>query len=770
MLAGILSLAGFLASVWTYRRIPNLKAAHKIAWAFKLLAIFILVLCLAEPLWIGKIAASGENYFVILADNSASMTVHEKDNVSGRGLAVKEMLNPTSAAWLTTLTEHFQVRQYMFDDHVRRLEDLSNLDYQGKSSLLQNSLQVIAQRYQGRPLAGIVLLTDGNATDLLDLNNLSASLPPVYPVIIGSDADAADLALTKVTVNQTSFEAAPVTIQAQVTASGYDGKVIRLDLLDESDQVVESQTQTIDQDLQKHTFRFRFQPQKTGIAFYRLHVSPPAAPADQSVEATKANNSRTVVVNRPDKPYRILYVSGRPNWEYKFLQRALDEDEQVHLVGLIRVARREPKYNWLGRRGETSNPLYRGFDRQDLEQTEQYDQPVLVPLNIRDEDMGLIDGFPNTPEQLFGYHALILDDVDAAFFTHDQMNLIRRFVAERGGGFMMLGGKESFQQGNFADTPIAQVLPIYLDGPDAARSSTPLQFDLTREGWLQPWARLYENEQDEIERLLEMPPFRVLNLTPSIKPGAGVIATSGQNHNGPLPALVVQRYGNGRAAAVTIGDVWRWGLKEPQLRQDMNRFWRQTLRWLVADVPRRITIQATPKPHLINQPVELQIVARDQKFENLDNLAVTVELRDPDSDIFRLHAQPILNESGHYQAAFIPRRDDPYLARALVSRADGTQIGSAETGFATDLEAEEFSSIEINQPLLNTLAQKTGGRVITPDQLDQLARDLPRQETPLMEMQIKPLWDLPVLQPLLFVFLLICLLAEWTIRRRRGLP
>ena len=151
-LAGILLVTGFIVSFWTYRRTPSRKAAHKIAWALKLLAIFILVVCLAEPLWIGKIAATGENYFVILADNSASMTVHEKDNVSSRGHAVKEVLDPLNADWLTTLTRHFQVRQYMFDDHVRRLEDFSELDYQGKSSLLQNSLQVIAQRYQGRPL------------------------------------------------------------------------------------------------------------------------------------------------------------------------------------------------------------------------------------------------------------------------------------------------------------------------------------------------------------------------------------------------------------------------------------------------------------------------------------------------------------------------------------------------------------------------------------------------------------------------------------------
>ena len=33
-------------------------------------------------------------------------------------------------------------------------------------------------------------------------------------------------------------------------------------------------------------------------------------------------------------PFRILYVSGRPNWEFKFLRRALQEEDELDLVGL----------------------------------------------------------------------------------------------------------------------------------------------------------------------------------------------------------------------------------------------------------------------------------------------------------------------------------------------------------------------------------------------------------------------------------------------------
>src|SRR5690606_25578356 len=128
---------------------------------------------------------------------------------------------------------------------------------------------------------------------------------------------------------------------------------------------------------------------------------------------TLVNNRQMIVVDRGQEPFRVLYVSGRPNWEYKFLNRAIQEDQQVQMVSLIRVARREPKLEFKGRAGESSNPLFRGFDEKD-EETARYDQPVLIRLNTKDE-FELRGGFPRTAEELFQYHAIIFDDVEAEF-------------------------------------------------------------------------------------------------------------------------------------------------------------------------------------------------------------------------------------------------------------------------------------------------------------------------------------------------------------------
>ena len=71
---------------------------------------------------------------------------------------------------------------------------------------------------------------------------------------------------------------------------------------------------------------------------------------------------------------------------------------QVELIGLIRIAKREKgfgQFEFRSRPGESSNPLFRGFDRT-TEDTEGYQEPVLIRLNTKDATE-LAGGFPRPP-------------------------------------------------------------------------------------------------------------------------------------------------------------------------------------------------------------------------------------------------------------------------------------------------------------------------------------------------------------------------------------
>src|SRR5262249_21727274 len=175
----------------------------------------------------------------------------------------------------------------------------------------------------------------------------------------------------------------------------------------------------------------QFRPERKGVSFYRVRAfaaagerkGDPVDDAAASSEQTLANNSRLAVVDQGGGPYRVLYVSGRPNWEFKFLRRAVADDDQVQLVGLVRIAGRQPKFDFRDLRTRTTSRLFDGFDHPDAETAERYDQPVLVRLGTRD-DAELRDGFSQAADQLYDYHAVILDDLEAGFFTPDQLALV----------------------------------------------------------------------------------------------------------------------------------------------------------------------------------------------------------------------------------------------------------------------------------------------------------------------------------------------------------
>jgi len=589
-------------------------------------------------------------------------------------------------------------------------------------------------------------------------------MPPVYPVLVGGRDPQPDIALGAVTVNQTAFEDAPVTITADLEAVGQARRTIEARLLDAAGRVVSQQSLPVGRDDEPLTARFRLRPEQNGLSFYKVQVSAPGAR-----EATLANNSRLVLAERPAGPYRILYVAGRPNWDYKFLRRALEGDPAVQLVALLRVAVREPKFTFRSRDGETTNPLYRGFAGHDPDATERYDQPVMVRLGTRDATE-LAGGFPGKPEDLFAYHAVVLDDVEASFFTVDQLALIERFVSDRGGGFLMMGGQESFRQGAYEHTPVAQLLPVYLDHLPAEPARGALRFSLTRDGWLEPWTRLRDNEPAERERLAQMSPFHVLNQVRGVKPGAVVLGTVSTDGGQPLPALVVQRFGSGRAGALTVGDVWRWALARTELQPDLARFWRQTARWLVTDVPERVALRAERRPSEAGQPVTLRVRVRDRAFRPADEVQVAIEVTAPDGSKTTVAATPA-GEAGVYEASYLGPSRGPgagsggYRARARVTERDGGAGGEAETGWVVDLDSEEHRSIRANPALLQSIARRTGGQMVSLSALDAFARELPRRGAPIAEPRTRPLWHgWPM-----FLAAVGCFAAEWALRRRRGL-
>lgn len=789
-LAAPIAIVMLLLLAWGYWTASGSRRLRLCAAALKSVGIFILLLCLLDPLLSGTRARPGANQFVVLADNSQSMTLRDRGAEQSRAQQLKSMAGKSSS-WLARLGQDFDLRQYAFDTQLRVVPGLDEMDFDGRSSSLGDSLTQLYNRYKGRPLAGIILLTDGNATDseavdrLLSQQasaNVDSRMPPIYPVIVGGDEPSNDVSLQRVTVTQTNFEDAPVTLLAQVQTSGYRGRNILVRLHDNEGRQLDQQKLRVDQDGEPITARFRFRPEKPGVSFFRvsamlegaeLPIAPATSPANQPSsqagdEATLSNNTRIVAVDRGQGPYRVLYISGRPNWEYKFLQRALAADSQVQLSALIRIAKREPKFNYLGHNGEAFNPLFRGFNNNDPDQVEQYDKPVVIKMPFDEHE--LQNGFPKTPEEMYRFHAVVIDDVESEFFTQDQMLLLKEFVRQRGGGLIMLGGEETFKDGKYDRTPLGDLLPVYADDstPDLP-ADVNVRMSLTREGWLEPWIRLRPEEEAEKQRLNAMPGFNIINPVRGIKPGATVLARAEIENSEPVPALVEQRFGRGRSAALLIGDLWRWDLHRPaNSENDLAKAWRQTFRWLLSEVPQRLEISTAGQLRSEDPEgaMRLQIRVRDAAYAPLDNATVNLKITSPDGKSIDLSTEPGDREAGVYEAVYVPRQTGAYLMHAAVTGPDGADVGQAEAGWTSDPAAEEFQNLKPNRALLDRIAKSTGGQVIRPADMDSFVATLPTLHAQITEPYIRPFWH----QAGIFLLAILCLTAEWGLRRWQGLP
>lgn len=72
-------------------------------------------------------------------------------------------------------------------------------------------------------------------------------------------------------------------------------------------------------------------------------------------------------------------------------------------------------------------------------------------------------GMPETLADLQNYETLILSNVPATALTEQQMRLARTWVQELGGGFIMLGGEQSFGLGGYYKTTLEEILPVRSD-------------------------------------------------------------------------------------------------------------------------------------------------------------------------------------------------------------------------------------------------------------------------------------------------------------------
>ena len=100
---------------------------------------------------------------------------------------------------------------------------------------------------------------------------------------------------------------------------------------------------------------------------------------------------------------------------------------------------------------------------EDLSRARRYLVPALTKENI-DVELRPSTGMPSNLEGYENFDAVVLSDVPAYKISQQKMKVAEQYVRTKGGGFIMVGGENSFGPGGWSRTPMETMLPVSFDG------------------------------------------------------------------------------------------------------------------------------------------------------------------------------------------------------------------------------------------------------------------------------------------------------------------
>jgi uncharacterized membrane protein len=725
----VLAIAG---SYLLYRRTAGILPKSWRMGLMGLRAAFLLIVILLflQPVLRLNAVIPQQNFVAVAYDASKSMEI--RDGIGGLSrLGVEQnLLRPDDNPMLDELSSKFKLRFFRFSNIAERTEAFSDLPRHGEITDFDKTLSGIATELETAPVAGIILMTDGADNHSADLDKTAAQFRarniPVYTIGIGSTDFKRDTEILRVTMPDKVLKDTMVEAEVSIRSTGYPGQKTRLVVFDD-ERLLYSREIMLGSDDEVKVHRANFNCRNAGSRVITFRIEP----FDE--EIVQQNNTRTALIRIEDNQPRILYVEGQPREEYKFLRRAVEDDENLHLETLLRQA--------------DDTFLHQGTESSSAEK----------------------ERFPEDKESLYRYKAIIIGSMEASFFSLDQLRMISDFISDRGGSFLMLGGRHSYALGGYTGTPLEDVLPIFLDDGSVNVSDTQnVEFKtrLTGYGMLHPVTRFADMEAENRERWEKAPLLVGYNSTLGPKPGATVLIegilqdTTGQGH----VILAFQRFGKGKSAALMTASTWRWRMELEHTDAFHELFWKRMLRWLVSDVTDPVQITTDKDSYSSQDTVVMTAGVHDSAFIPQNNARVTAHVQAPSGTTHTLNLDWDVEKNGVYAADLHTEEEGIYEVSVEASQGDKI-LGTQKTNFRIAESNEEFHNATLNSNLLERLARETGGRYYTPENLDTLPEDISMIDTGSSRVEERELWDMPFL----FLLLVGLLSTEWILRKRKGL-
>lgn len=602
---------------------------------------------------------------------------------------------------------------------------------------------------------GLVLVTDGRHNverdPIASAQRLGAINVPVFPLMIGSEQRPKDIAIVTVDAPQVVFKNDSPRVKARLTLSGFEQEQITV-VLEKPDGTTESKIVRAQRaGATTADVEFELKAEEVGRKNYTLRTDV------KPNETRDDNNRRSFSLQVVDDKSRVLLVDGEARWEFRFINNAFERDERVELTSVV-------------------------FEQPYIGVLPETFFPRRIPLaKIGDKDANGLRG--TTP--LAKYDLVIVGDVPVQSFGEDAWNMVEAWVRDDGGTLLLLAGKSNFPKNHKAFS-LARLFPMrdlrLVDmtqtGADSPPQDRGFRFKLTPDGEQQTIFQL-QNDVIENRAAWSQMPGHTWGILGEARAGATVFATARNadpenlNEERKNALAVHQFYGFGQVMWMGIDSTWRWRHRVGDKYH--HRFWGQVARWAAENKASAgnsfVRLSLKENPIVTGSDALIQTRWEPRFIDQHPGLKSFIEVIPDDgkADTKPIARQPIVFQDGRPQLAetrISGLAPGAYRLRLVADNAD-LGVAPVETMlYVQEPPTGELSELSANRDLLTKIATASKGKLVLPDELDEIANLIRPPESRTALHHETTLFD--------HWFTLLCFFAllttEWVVRKLNGLP
>lgn len=619
---------------------------------------------------------------------------------------------------------------------------------QGAETRIGDALKRAINDFRAGILAGVVVYTDGQnnagSEPSTAIEQAVEARVPVYPIGVGSTNQPINVRVDALNVPRQAFPGDEYQVVGYVMATGPDlaGKTVQAELVSRpisgSDEGAETREGVEDVVLkaegEAQPVSFRLQAGEIGRRAIELRITPPEG------DAITTDNSQRREIDIIQQKTRILLFAGGPHREYRLLR----------------------------------NQLYRE-SRQTNSDLQVHVHLQIAQPGISQEANKILPSFPTSAAELAEYDCIVAFDPDWTELTTEQIDLLERWVAEQGGGLVVIPGPVNTERWTQREQTekIRRLYPVEFERRfallDAGRfkSTRPKQVLLTPVGAQSNFLWIADDAASSLRVWRDFEGVFGYYSVRGAKSNANVYARAevpGVVETKEMPVYMADHYyGVGRVFYLGSGEIWRIRSLEVGY---FERFYKKLIRHVTAGRSqvgsRRGVLLIDRDEFFIGQPVVVKAQLRTPDQEPLEAPSVPVDVLTPENRTFRIGLKPSsVAGPGNYVGQFIARERGAYRIELLIP--DGGADDKLTRAIQVSSPRLEEKNIVRNDPLLSEIAEKTKGQyVIGAENAEQVVDQLPPQtKTEVQLRKPEPLWDewwtLGVIVGLLGL--------EWLIRR-----